>query len=310
MNIPITRGTTGLRTENDPVRSAYNKKTGGLSDLAACMDIDVSDARRPSRRKGKKRLITGNWHSLFPVNDQYCLMVQDDALSVTSDLVTATGIRNVTVGARVSYCLLDNTVYYVNGFEIGQVNNQISSPWVKPNELISNNKTRIFQGPPIGQRIAYYKGRMYIAQGDKIWYSEPYGPDLWSMSDSFLPFESVTKMVRPVAGGLYISDEYDTWFLAGAGPGDFNWDKVDPLPALPWSDSEMLGTMMMTKSGDYMFISGKVVSACWMTAQGLVYGGPTGSIEKITEGKIDLPGNEYTSGATGINGTTLIGVAL
>lgn len=309
MNVPITHGTSGLRTESDPARSVYNADTGGLRDLAACMNVDVSDAGRLSRRKGMTKLVEASTHSLFPVMDQYLLCVQGDALSVIgADLSTVTPIRNVTPGARMSFCLLDDTVYYVNGFEIGKVVDRVSKPWVAPAEVVGHNVTRQFSSPPIGQRVAYFDGRMYIAQGKAIWYSEAYGPDLFSMGDSFLSFESTITMLRPVAGGLYVSDEHDTWFLAGTDPAAFTWRKVDNLPTLPFSDITAIGTMVLTSSGDYTFIPGKVESAFWLTLQGVIFGGPTGEIDKITDSKIDLPNNEYSSGACLINGSTLIGV--
>ena len=139
------------------------------------------------------------------------------------------------------------------------------------------------------------------AAGPVVWYSEDYGPDIFSLGDSFLSFESDVKMVRHVAGGLYISDNLVTWFLGGTNPRDLNWRIVDDAPALPYSDKNAVGAMA---DGSWQ-PGGKTEVAFWLTNDGIVYGDASGNIQNISELKIDLP-SVSTAGAILVDGTNLI----
>lgn len=307
MNVPIMKGTSGLYTQSDSAKSVYNSKRGGLNDLAACINIDVSDRRRPSRRRGITRKVASAAHSLCPVNDRYCLFVSGADLNLLQpDLVSYTTVGTVTPGMIVSAFVLDGICYWQNGIERGKIISGSNEPWELTQDVVSANKTRVFTGPPRGERLAYYNGRVFIGSGSEVWYSEPYAPDVFSMGDSFLPFESDVQMLRAVSGGLYISDSEQTWALIGSDPGDFKWGVVDNHPALPYSDQSFVGSMQIDVEGDYVFLdSGKLECAFWLTDTGIMFGDAAGSVYNISTAKIDLPG-PYSSGSMLVDGTALV----
>ena len=112
-------GSTGLNNKIDPARLRYDSKTG-VQELAACVNVEIDDARRVSRRKGCTKRVSGDCHSLWS-DGADCMVVKDDALCVLHTDYSTTPIRSVTPGARVSYCQVDNVIYYANGFERGKV---------------------------------------------------------------------------------------------------------------------------------------------------------------------------------------------
>lgn len=303
MKTNILRGSGGLNTESDPVRSGYDPEIG-VGDLAACSNIDISDRRRISRRKGFTRKLTGNVHSLTAVNNQYCIFCVEDALCrLESSLVDYTPIATVTPNSPMSVVILDNKVYWVNRYEKGVVIDGINQEWTAT-PLVSSNKTRVFADPPLGSLLAYHNGVMYVVDGKTIWHSEPYAPDHFVKADSFLSFESDVQMIRPVEAGIYISDAYRVWFLRGNTPRELGWNTVDDAPAFSHSDAELHGNFILDQAG-LPILRGSAKAAVWLTKKGVCYGGSDGTIIQLTERKIDLPG-QYTSGACLVNGATLI----
>ena len=117
----VFQGTRGLNIKVDPVRT-----TAGEDEyvwLSSCLNVDVDDTGRLSRRKGFTLLQAGSWHSLFPCSG-YMLGVKGNGLYRING-ATSVGIRNVTTGNRMSYAKafdgIREVIYYMNGAETGKV---------------------------------------------------------------------------------------------------------------------------------------------------------------------------------------------
>jgi len=307
MKISVMKGSAGLFTQNDPTRSYYRKDpspytgTTGIDVFSACMNIDIDDRFRPSRRRAIRKHVDENAHSVFPINEKYCLFGAGNGLYlIRAGFTTYFQIAAVTPG-RVSCVVVDDVAYWVNGAQKGKIVDGTNGPWEKPDVVVSDNVTRKFFSPPIGQRLAHYKGRIYVGDGKTLWYSEPFGYDIFAFEDSFLSLESPHTMIRPVAGGIYVSDGERTHFLAGPGPQEFVWKVVDDHPALPFSDQTAVGAFY-----DGKWVSGgKNEVAFWLTNNGIMYGDGEGNVSNISDEKIDLISTS-ASGAILVDGSTLI----
>jgi hypothetical protein len=314
MKLSILKGSFGLRTQPDPSRSPYSQGQGGfpgqigLVDLAACMNVDITDGNMIMRRRGTVKRVPENAHSVYEVRP-YCLFVVDDGLFLLKPGFSGYVQISTVTPAPVCCEVVDGIGYWSNGIQKGKVVGGVNQPWVKAATVYSNNQTRIFYDPPAGNILGYYNGRMYIAgiaEDRKIVrYSEAYGPDLFDFADAFLSLESAVTMVRPVAGGIYVSDSERTHFVSG-DPLKFDWKVVDNHPALPWSSKPVVGVMSMDQTGNYVYqAGGKTEVAFWLTNEGVMFGDATGNVTNITEEKIDLL-PPYTSGAILVDGSTLL----
>ncbi len=307
MTTTIMKGSYGLHTQSDQVRSPYSKESSpfagelGIVDFAACMNVDISDRFRVSRRRGITRKILLDSHSLWPVENKYCLFVNEGNLNILLPGFTEyETIATVTPGIALSACVVDGIAYWSNGVEKGKVIDSENTPWVM-GDVVSNNQTRQFYDPPLGQHIDFHNGQMYVAAGREVWYSDPYGPDVFAMGDNFLAAESTIQMIRHVTGGMYLSDSVVTWFLSGSNPKEFVWKEVDNHPVLPYSDKGAVGAMPdgVWKPG------GKIEVAFWLTNEGIMFGDASGQVANISESKIDLV-STYTTGAVLVDGSALV----
>jgi len=291
--ITLYRATSGLNTKKDPSRLASNAGKE-LVELAAAVNIDISDSGRISRRKGFSKSRSEAWHSLYQAHG-LTLGVTGDALSIIESDLSYTPLRNVTRDARMSYAAPgDGFVYYANGMETGRVSvaERVSQAWIAPMDYVGRTTDRAFFDPPVGSLLGYYRGRMYVVQGGVAFPSEPFDYNRFALGDSSL-WLSIGRvlMFRPVEGGIWVGTETETIFLAGRGPGDFERLTKADYPPLQYSDLNLNGHMFFDKDTGTPIVdlASGTLSALWMSAEGLCFGGADGNFYNLTKRKLDLP---------------------
>jgi len=90
--------------------------------------------------------------------------------------------------------------------------------------------THYMRRPPGGHIVRWWKGRLLIARGDTLWYTEPYRTHLCKPATAFVRFPGRIRMVEGVEGGVWIAAK-TVQFLPGADPAQ--WSPVTTTAALP-----------------------------------------------------------------------------
>jgi hypothetical protein len=139
--------------------------------------------------------------------------------------------------------------------------------------------TQFMGPPPVGDMLAYYNGRIYIANGPVVAYTEPLGYGLFAWSRNFLLFGEDVTLLASVDDGLYVAAD-KTFFLSGPTPNEFV--RKDILP---------YGAVKYTASYD---TQGDAVS--WFSHRGLVVGGPSGQVKNVQEERVGV--DRYLDGAS------------
>ena len=283
--IPIFSGTTGINNKVDPSRLRFGPETG-IVDLAAAVNIDVDDTGRPSRRRGRTATVrTEAWKNLFGCGS-YGVGTKCDALCVIESDLSYTAIRNINASAKMSYVRdtdgEQDVVYYTNGHENGKIINKVSYAWSVGEKT---SETKEFSAAPIGHLIEKRK-RMFIAQDNILWYSEPNSNDLYRLGTNHFRFMSRTRMVQAVAGGLWVSDSDAIYFLGGEiNPSNMEMPLQEKMADYPVSRGTGV-KVPGSKIGDEG-LSGIVVM--FTTNKGVCIGTRDGQLINATERKIDLP---------------------
>jgi hypothetical protein len=65
---PLYRASTGLNVVSDPTRIKYDPDSG-ISDLQACLNVELDRTGRLSRRKGFSSILAGSMHSVFSAGE-------------------------------------------------------------------------------------------------------------------------------------------------------------------------------------------------------------------------------------------------
>lgn len=274
-------GSRGLTNLQDPIEGGYDKETG-VVDGKICYNIDFSRNGRISRRKGWQYTdMVDSCHSLFSDGGE-TLMVTGDALSILGSDYSYTQLRNVTVGARMSYQQVGSKVYYTNGAEYGYVLGGKSVSWTGPNVSAVKDSTKNYSGPLQGRMLGYHNGRMYIIQGHIAWYSGAYDVNTYNLAGDYLPFESEVTMFKSVLEGIWVGTSKRVAFLRGTGPENFRYEKKGLFGAIK-------GTAVEVNCSEVLDGSAPGIGVVFVSKRGMYLGTQDGRLVPLTSRRLKLP---------------------
>ena len=227
--LKIFAGTTGINNRLDPVRLKFQE--GAIVELALGVNIDIDDSGRPSRRMGSLVTAeTGDCHSLF-CEGSTCLFVKTTGLYILHIDYSSTGIRNVTQGARMDYEQVGERIYYLNGFERGYVKDGSSYTWTV-GDYVGPDTVKTFSNPPTGHLLTLYNGRMFIAEGDIVWYSEPFAYNAYNLAKNYIQCRGRVRILQHTDAGIVIGTDKEIVTYTGPNPEEWVRKKVAPNAAL------------------------------------------------------------------------------
>jgi hypothetical protein len=184
---------------------------------------------------------------------------------------SSTLLATVTENARMSHAEINGRVYYLNGYEKGYIEDSIAHTWEK-GSFEPKDPNRVITDPPIGTIVRHYMNRMYIAQKNVLWYSEPGAYGAFDLVRGFFMYATDIRMVRPVDGGIYVSSSRNTYRLTGATPLEFQQAIVAPYPAIEGTDAVFHGSLEFGQQGPVL-VEGTANSALWLSPYGVCFGG-------------------------------------
>jgi hypothetical protein len=300
--IIIYRGSSGLNTVVDPTRILINR--AGVNDIAEAVNITIDSTGRVSRREGFVNVVSGTgFHSLF-CDGGDCFIARSfhndgDAIyrvvNHGENSFTLQGIRSgMTQQARISWCQVGDETYYCNGFERGIIKDGVSRVWFL-GDYHGVDTTIRFDIPEGMKHIAAFAGRMFASAGNVLWWSEPYRYDLFPMAENFAQFNTNIRLLKPVAGGLYVGTERNTYFIIGLLPNEFQLNKIASFPPIEWTDA------VDYVDGSEIGLQVQGLCALWASIEGAILGTPTGQIINLNKSKIVYP-ESVTKGFGGLMG--------
>lgn len=131
-------------------------------------------------------------------------------------------------------------------------------------------ETMFKQPPPAGQVLAEHNGRIVVAVGEHLLYSDPYLPERFEPIRQVHRFESAITIVAPVGDGVFVGTEQRVRFLVGADIASATEIVKADYGALP-------GSLDYCASQD---LGGKTEDRCAVfgTERGVCYGFPGGTL--------------------------------
>lgn len=133
-------------------------------------------------------------------------------------------------------------------------------------------RTQYLVPPPLGTAIAHALGRMFIAKGPIVWFTEALDFDHVDPRKNFYQFPSDVTLIAGTNDGLYVCAD-QTYFIAGAGTAE-----ARPIPVLGFG--AIAGTKARLPTSR---------TPIWFTERGAVIGKDGGAVEIVSE-KLVAPG--------------------
>ncbi len=213
----------GLNTVTAPERLAPG-------ELVRATNIDIDDTGHVRRRRGFTRVLSGKFHSLFETEggDLYAVRDGEIVRILPSDQTLALG---ATVGdAPLAYGQVGQQVFFTSRVRSGVIYpDDLIGPWgaadgqptwvspvVNPSPTLPDTRGKILGPPPLGEHLAVFNGRIYIAVDNVLWATELYLYHYVDRTRGFRMFEAPITMLEAVGNGLFVGTTEAVYFLQGA----------------------------------------------------------------------------------------------
>lgn len=184
-------------------------------------------------------------------------------LTDTPPVVTDPSIAKVRV-----YEAQGDMLYLIGETGDGSAASPVSAAYGKLADTM--NKARM----PGGNYVRYWRGRLLVARGRTLFFSDPLRYGLYDRSSGFVPFEARIDFIEPVENGVYVAlKNVGVVFLAGETPEKWERRTAAVLPAQPGA-SALIPTAQMKLDVQ----SKPEWSAVWLTEKGFALGFPSGNV--------------------------------
>jgi hypothetical protein len=280
---PITlfKKALGLNNTANLNRLQFNPESGEV-ELAAAYNVDIGNTGDVSRRQGFTDTIqTAAIANLFcDGGDCFCTtatQLHRLHTDYTSDLV----VDGLTPNATMAYCQIANRTYWSNNNQLGYVIDGVNYSWAA-GTYVGPPTHRQFSNPPVGNLLTYLSSRIFVAQGNIGWYSEPFAYGWFDLAKNFIDFGSTITMWKAVDNGIYVGMPDKVVFLAGTDPKDFSYRIVSPSPVIVGTDTYVWGNQV--GGGE---VTERVVM--WTSQDGIYVGQPDGKVINITKDRVVSP---------------------
>ena len=275
-------------------------------ELERAVNIDLDDAGQPHRRRGKTQVSVGAFHSLFASDNGKLFGVKNQQLGVInpdySFLPLMSGIGARPPLAQLAYAQVGDSIYFSSPNECGIISESAKtvgrwgpaadiwlSPVINPTAGLPAIAGRLLGAPPLATYLAYWNGRIYLAQDNLLWATELY---LYSMTDktkNFFQFEAPITMVGAVGDGLYVGTQEGCWFLSGSTLKELKRVRVLDSPVIPGSMVYMPSEVANPPQVDLGQDTPVSLGVLFLTINGYCAGQNGGQCFNLTESKFIFP---------------------
>jgi hypothetical protein len=146
-------------------------------------------------------------------------------------------------------------------------------------------QTQHLSSPPAGHLIAYFRGRMWVAVGNLVYYSEPHAYELFDLRH-YLDFPGPVTLMAPVesaeGGGMVIAAGEMTGWLSGTSPEEATFTLLADYGALLGALDYVEGTLFGDGS-----LGGKMLPM-WASTAGICTATPDGQLLNLTEQRFTM----------------------
>ena len=261
----------GMDNRRADFNLALGKDEGGGHLLRDALNVDVTPSGSLKTRAGYALAEPGlDCHSAWAhVDGAYAIYCDSGGLyrlDVNADGTTernqiASGYGRVT---PVAFAQVNEAVYFTDGIRVGSYH-PLPGPtqrWLDAAPIMVGDVQ--FSPMPPGACIAHHAGRLLVAVGSALIYSEPFTPNLRDESRGFEIFPAPITCIAAVEAGVFVMAD-KTYYLPGGLPAQ-SLRAVLPYGALA-------GSVGYRKDG----------SAHWMSERGVVSASAQGELANLQE---------------------------
>ena len=188
--------------------------------LRDALNVDIGPTGAVKTRSGYVRTATtSDGHSLWaPLSGQFALYADGGTIyrldASGASLPVATGFGYT---GKVRYAEVNEAVYFTDGLRVGSYHPRPgpTPAWSSAASLHVGEQPLVSMPP--GGHVAYHGGRLLVALGSALIFSEPFTPNLRDEARGFELFPATITCLAAVEGGVFVVAD-KTYFIAGGFP--------------------------------------------------------------------------------------------
>jgi len=139
--------------------------------------------------------------------------------------------------------------------------------------------------PPAGHLVSAFGGaRTLVAKGSRVYYSEPFAPELFDLRKHYQLEDRLTLLVG-MDDGAYVSTVNGVSWLAGTIPEKWEFQPKLSYGAVPYAFAMVSRDMLIEGGGD-------LPTLVFATKHGICMGENGGGITNLTQDKFDYPAQD------------------
>jgi hypothetical protein len=133
-------------------------------------------------------------------------------------------------------------------------------------------RNRFLTAPPAGKILTSRFGRMYIASGNVVYWTEPFAYSLFDPMRNYAVFDSEVKVMRAVSNGLWIVTAYGTFWMPGDNPNQAHLQQQAEYSAPLQTAIDIPDTN----------------SVAWLSYRGWVIGTQDGQLQNLSDQRVGV----------------------
>ena len=254
----------------------------GRYELAEAVNVDVV-AGRVVRRPGLTRLAGYGFSDLFSDGAELYGVCCDGLYHIPGQGEPALLRGGLTPGAPMAFVVAGGDVCFANGCETGRIRQGVAEAWAGE-RYPGPDRIGRYGPPPVGHALASFAGRIWIAVGNCVHFTEGAGLLDWvdGLGGFLPPFVGRIRMLAPVGGGLFVGDDAGVVHVAGTDPKKMTFARVGRAAPLP-------GSLALLSAGRHDAVAGSGLdgdAAVWAAPDGIHLGLPGGRVRRIAAATI------------------------
>lgn len=274
------------------------------NELEKAQNIDIDDAGQIHQRRGWEKKLSGNFHSLYRTSTGLNLVVKDGSLVVVHPDFSLELLGDGFGDEPLAWEQIGSNVYFSSSVKNGIINlttwpfaitpwgrpdgqDTWLSPVVNPTATLAEVRGKLLGRPPMATALAYWNGRMYLANGPTLWATELYLYNYVDKNAGFKQFETDIMVLGAVTDGLYVGTRDGIWWL----DGPFKEMKRIPLSgygAIPGSLVYVPAELVNPQVPQDQYTQSKN-AVVFLTESGLVAGLDGGNLFNLTQEQFLFP---------------------
>lgn len=258
----------------------------GFVGFTQADNVDISKKGNVSRRPGRVKVYDGTIDAAWGDGQDF-LFVEDGSLKQLHTDYTATVLTSLSITPTTLYVMRSsmNWLYWSTGFEHGVVVEGVNRGWSTADENYWSEAVdeavlvhELHTDPmPVGTQMVEFAGRIWVVYGNMVIYSDPYS-ELTDLRENFIPVgEHITNLGK-VSGGLFITTDSHSYFLAGNDPAEMSIEERAPFGAI--------SNTILQVDGRVLGEGQNTLSLLWASPQGICGGLPNGTLINITKQEV------------------------